>query len=119
MARKSVIEKSFDMLGKISPRYDIGSLEIAEIYEKTDNWYAAIAAGFRYGYVQGTKAEKAKWKKRAAVETTKNLTKPDLKNTYKEQIVKLLNDINNNWILEQILIFIKNMTKDACKGGNG
>lgn len=63
MKRKSVIEKSESMIGKIDPRYALKSIEIAEIQNGSENWFYAICHSFNYGYMQGVKAAKAEMKR--------------------------------------------------------
>ena len=60
MARiKNISEKAEAMTTKINPLYDISCTQVAEIYEKSSNWYHAISNAFKIGYMQGMKAAKA------------------------------------------------------------
>lgn len=49
-------------IGNIDPRYDMGTENIMDILEHGSNEFDLIVNGFRFGYMQGTKAAKAKTK---------------------------------------------------------
>ncbi|MDD3251915.1 MAG: hypothetical protein PHV18_05075 [Lachnospiraceae bacterium] len=63
MARKSVIEKAENMIGKINPHYTLRTNEIVELHNGSEYWFRVIVNSFRYGYMQGMKAAKAEMKK--------------------------------------------------------
>lgn len=52
-----VIEES---LKHIDDRYDMRADNVEDIRKASSNFYELIANGFRFGYMQGMKAEKAK-----------------------------------------------------------
>lgn len=89
---KSVMEKINETIGKINYRYDMGGIEITEIYENSQNPYDMITNGFRYGYIKGAKSERAKAKKETLVEFTQErlkMSKDVLKYATDEEIRSL------------------------------
>lgn len=64
---KNLIEKLDSTVGHINPRYDAKYSDMQTIYHcfKSDV-FKLISYSFRFGYMQGQKAEKAAQKARAA-----------------------------------------------------
>ena len=60
--RKNAVEISQESLGKINSRYDMKSKDIDAILDGSANIYEMISNGFRFGYMQGLKAARAKSK---------------------------------------------------------
>ncbi len=57
---KNVVEKAESMIGKIPAGYELSTTQITELYEKSPDWFHLIGNSFCFGYLQGTKAAKAK-----------------------------------------------------------
>lgn len=57
---KNVVEKAESMKGKIPAGYILSTPQMVELYEKSPDWFHLIVNSFRFGYLQGTKAAKAK-----------------------------------------------------------
>lgn len=60
---KNVVEKTESMIGKIPAGYELNVTQVAELYEKSPDWFHLIENSFRFGYLQGMKAAKAKAKR--------------------------------------------------------
>ena len=80
--KKSVVEKSNEMLGKIETRYDMTIPEIEEIMEYYTDIAAAICCAFRYGYLQGTNAAKQPWYIERIVNLLKTMEPGEVKDMY-------------------------------------
>ena len=64
MARvKNVIEKADSMIGKIPAGYTLSAAQIKELYAESPDWFHLVANCFRFGFLLGMKATKAKNKK--------------------------------------------------------
>lgn len=61
MARvKNTMQLIKSSIGKIHPKYDLCSNNVQDIFEGSNDPYDLISNGFRFGYLQGMKAAKAK-----------------------------------------------------------
>ncbi len=62
---KDLINKLNSSVGQINPRYDATYQDIEAINNAANNKFDLISLGFRFGYMQGTKAALAKQRKKA------------------------------------------------------
>lgn len=61
---KNAVEKAESMRGKIPEGYQLNTNQIVEFYKAySSDWFGLIVNSFRFGYLQGMKAEKANAKK--------------------------------------------------------
>ena len=60
---KNVVEKAESMIGKIPAGYELNTAQVAELYEKSPDWFHLIGNSFRFGYLQGMRAAKAEAKR--------------------------------------------------------
>ncbi len=60
---KDLINKINSTIGRINPRYDATIKDIETIQNAANNTYTLVCLGFRFGYMQGVKAEKAAQRK--------------------------------------------------------
>lgn len=64
---KNLIEKLENANGIINPYYDATMRDIITIKENSKDCYDLISYSFRFGYMQGQKAEKALQRKKHTV----------------------------------------------------
>lgn len=63
MARLNVMRTIENSVGKIDENYDLCAGHIQEIANNSDSQFDLICNMFRFGYMQGVKAQKAKSRK--------------------------------------------------------
>ena len=63
MARLNVMKTIEKSIGKIDENYDLCAGQIKEIAKNSSNQFELICNMFRFGYMQGVKAQKAKSRK--------------------------------------------------------
>ena len=49
---KNVVEKAESMIGKIPAGYELNTAQVAELYEKSPDWFHLIGNSFRFGYLR-------------------------------------------------------------------
>ena len=59
---KNVMQKVEEMTGDVNPYYDLTIENMKEIKESSEDLLDLISSSFKFGYIQGMKAEKAKRK---------------------------------------------------------
>jgi len=59
----SAMQVAAESLGKIRPYYDLRVSHADEIYRQSPNVPAMILNAFKFGYMQGTKAEQTRQKR--------------------------------------------------------
>ena len=60
---KNFIGKADEMRGKIPRGYQMTALQICELVKERPDNFDMIVTAFNFGYLQGTKAERARRKK--------------------------------------------------------
>lgn len=63
MSKMNVMKKIQEMRGKINIYYDMDIEDIRTLLDSTHNRFMLVSNAFVFGYMQGTKAQKAKEKK--------------------------------------------------------
>lgn len=66
MSKMNVMKKIQEMRGKINIYYDMDIEDMEKIYNSSNDGFSLISNAFTFGYFQGTKAQKAKDKKKKA-----------------------------------------------------
>lgn len=61
---KNVMQKVEDATGTVDPYYDMTIGNMREIRGSSENLFDLISNSFKFGYIQGMKAEKARQKRK-------------------------------------------------------
>lgn len=66
MSKMNVMKKIQEMSRKINIYYDLDIEDMEKIYNSSNDGFSLISNAFTFGYFQGMKAQKAKYKKKKA-----------------------------------------------------
>lgn len=96
-----VIKANEEMVGKINPRYDLKMSQMNDLLDTYENPVNLMIAAFRFGYLQGGKAEALKIK--------------GLKTGYRYKIIEMIENTQDENFLKLVHGFVKKALRERAK----